>query len=82
MLGMEQKILAAAKGNDREYYFMIFDICFWYASVFEPDLSRCCDSFLCPVCKGSKVQSIALAPNEVFGSKMLLKTTGSLGRAA
>lgn len=70
MLDIEHAILAAAKGNDKEYYFMICDICFWSASVIEPDLSRYCDSFLCPVCKGSKVQSIPLASDEVFGSKM------------
>jgi hypothetical protein len=74
MLDMDQTILAAAKRRDgREYHFMICDMCFWCASVFGPDLSRYCGEFLCPVCKGSKLETIPLASDEVFRSKMLLK---------
>jgi len=62
----EQTTLAAAKRDGRKYYFMICDMCFWCASIFEPDSSKYRDAFLCPVCQGSKVQAIPLASNEVY----------------
>ncbi len=65
----EQTILAAAKIEGRKYYFIICDICLWCASIFEPDSSKYRDAFLCPVCKGSKVQVIPLASNEVYHLK-------------
>jgi hypothetical protein len=68
MLESEHTILEAANGDGRKYYFMICDICFWCASVFESHLSKCRRSFFsCPVCQGSKVQAIPLASNEVYG---------------
>ena len=69
MLEREHTILEAAKGDGRKYYFMICDICFWCASVFEPHLSKCRRSFSCPVCQGRKVQVIPLAANESVWAK-------------
>ena len=67
MVDREQTILAPAKrGYGRKYYFMICDICFWCASLFEPDLSNYHRAFLCPVCKGSNVQAIPLASDVVY----------------
>jgi hypothetical protein len=62
MLESKHTILEAAKGDGGKYYFMICDVCFWCASVFESHLSKCGGSFFsCPVCQGSKVQAIPLA---------------------
>jgi hypothetical protein len=65
----EHTILASAKRDDRKYYFMICNICFWCASLFEPDLSKYRRAFLCPVCEGSKVEAIPLASDEVHRLK-------------
>ena len=66
MLDREQTILAAAKTYGRKYYFMICETCLWCASVFEPDLSKYRETFLCPVCQGSsKIEAIPLASDEV-----------------
>lgn len=68
MLESEHTILESATRDGRKYYFMICDICFWCASVFEPHLSKYRGSFFsCPVCQGSKV--IPLASNEVYRLK-------------
>ncbi len=69
MLNREHTILATAKTHGRRYYFMICDICFWCASVIEPNLSRYRDPFLCPVCQESKVEAIPLASDEVYELK-------------
>jgi hypothetical protein len=70
MLESEHTILESATRDGRKYYFMICDICFWCASVFEPHLSKYSGSFFsCPVCQGSKVQVIPLASNEVYRLK-------------
>jgi hypothetical protein len=69
MLDREHAILASTKRDGRKYYFMICDVCFWCASIFDLDLSKYRDTFLCPVCQGSKVQAIQLAPYEVYGLK-------------
>ena len=67
MLDREHTILAAAKRGGRGYYyFLICDICFWCASLFEPDLSKYHRAFLCPVCKGSKVQAIPLVSDQLY----------------
>ena len=67
MVDREQMILASAKRrNGRKYYFMICDICFWCASLLESDLSNYHRAFLCPACKGSKVQAMPLACDEVY----------------
>jgi hypothetical protein len=66
MLNREYTTLAAPKRHGRKYYFLICDICFWCASLFEPDLSKYHGAFLCPVCEGSKVQTIPLASDEVY----------------
>jgi hypothetical protein len=76
MLDREHTILATSKRDGKKYYFMICDICFWCASLFEPDLSKYYGAFLCPVCEGSKVQTIPLASNEVYG----LNTAKAAGR--
>jgi hypothetical protein len=71
MLEMEQIVIAAAAGRreGRECHFMIRDICFWCASVWElADLTNHIDVFLSPVCKGSKVHPIPLASNGLFQS--------------
>ncbi len=69
MLDGEHAILVATKRDDRKYYFLICDICFWCASLIEPDLSNLSNgqgAFLCPVCKGSRTQAIPLASDEVY----------------
>lgn len=69
MLDGEQIIFASTKRDVRKYYFMICDMCFWCASLFEPDLSKYRGAFSCPVCEGSKVQVIPLASDEVYRLK-------------
>lgn len=61
MLDMKHATLAVANTHGRKYYFMICDTCFWCASGFQPDLPNYCKTFLCPVCKGSKIEAIPLA---------------------
>ena len=69
MLDREHAILVATKRDGtkdgRKYYFVICDICFWCASLIEPDLSNYHGAFSYPICKGSKVQAIPLASDEV-----------------
>jgi hypothetical protein len=65
MLDSEHAILETAKRDGRKYYFLICDICCWCASLFEPNLSKYCTAFLCPVCEGSNIQVIPLASDEV-----------------
>jgi hypothetical protein len=67
---------AAAKTHGRKYYFMICDICLWCASVFEPDLSKYRDTFLCPVCQGTKIEAIPLASDEVCTGYDAAKVAG------
>ena len=65
MLDRKHTTLAVANTYGRKCYFMICDTCFWCASGFRPDLSIYYKTFLCPVCKGSKIEAIPLASDEV-----------------
>jgi hypothetical protein len=80
MLDREQTIIAAAKTHGRKYYFMICDTCLWCASVFEPNLSKYRETFLCPVCQGSKIEAIPLASDK-WGEKEVIdrKTASQFG---
>jgi hypothetical protein len=61
---------AAARKEDGKFYFMICNTCFWCASVFKLHLSKYRDMFSCPVCKGSKIETIPLAANKMHNLKL------------
>jgi hypothetical protein len=69
MLETEQTILTAARNDDSKFYFMICTTCFWCASVFKLQLSKYRDIFPCPVCKGSKIETIPLAADKMYNLK-------------
>ena len=70
MLERDQAIVAAARKDERKFFFMICNSCFWCASVFKLHLSKYRDIFSCPVCKGNKIETLPLAANKMYNLKL------------